>query len=383
MKKKLAVVIIFIIVLVFPMVSWPIVSHFDVTLDENREKADFPTFGDDVFAQFDKYFADRAPYRNMMIKLYNGSALTFRKAYERLLRLFNVAYYTSINDTLIGKDDWLFYTAYNSLDYYAGSNIPTQLQLRAFVDRAEKVGDYFKSQGKEFVIFIAPNKEQIYSEYMPESILVENQFKRMDVIANYFMEHSDVRVIYPKDELIAAKATRNTYLMQDTHWNDFGAYLGAKSVLDALQIPVSPDVTISKTLYTGGDLALIAALDYLTYTAYDVSYRPDVTLDYLVATDDCHEYTIASSNKNGKNLFVLGDSFALGDHNRAGMRDVLAKEFERSVFNHRDNFTKLNYTYAEEFEAADVVVFSAAEKFETSIFNLFGLLQQFIDRYNL
>lgn len=382
MKKKLAVVIIFIIVLVFPMVSWPIVSCFDVTLDENREKADFPTFADDVFSQFDEYFADRAPYRNMMIRLYNNSHLTFRKAYERILRLFNIRYYTAINDTLIGKDDWLFYTAYNSLDYYAGSNLPTQLQLRAFVERAEKVNEYFKSQGKQFVIFIAPNKEQIYSENMPESILVENEIKRVDVIVNYFKEHSDVKVIYPKSELIAAKSERDTYLMQDTHWNDFGAYVGAKSVLDALQIASDPNAKILQKPWTGGDLALLAAINYLTYTAYDVSYREEIKLNYLVATEDCHEYTLESSNTNGKNLLVLGDSFALGDNNRGGMREVLAKEFQHSVFNHRDNFTKTN-TYADEFDAADVVIFSAAEKFETSVFESFGILQQFIKIFGL
>ena len=382
MKKKLAVVIVFIIILVFPMVTWPIASQFDLpTLDENREKAKFPQFGNDVFAQFDKYFADRAPYRDVLIKLYNGSTLTFRKAYERLIRLFNIRYYTSINDTLIGKDNWLFYTAYNSLDYYAGSNIPSQLQLRAFVDRAEKVNDYFKSQGKEFVIFIAPNKEQIYSEYMPERILVETEMKRMDVIVKYFKEHSSVKVIYPKDELIAAKESRDTYLMQDTHWNDFGAYLGAKSIFDALQI-ASGAVEITDTLYSGGDLALLAAMNYLTYTAYDVNYRPDVTLSYLWATADCHEYTIESTNKNGRNLFVLGDSFGLGDNARAGMRGIIAKEFERSVINHRDTFGK-SRNYLEEFAAADTVIFQAAEKFETSIFNAHGLLQQFIDLYNL
>ena len=374
MKKKLTVVIIFLIVLVFPMVSWPIVSIFDATtVEENRAKAPFPEFGDDVFVQFDDYFADRAPYRNMLIKLYNNVARHLGISYEKLLTFFNIPYYTVINNAIIGQENWLFYTGDNSIAYYKGTNLPTDEELQGYVERAEKVNEYFKALGKEFVIFIAPNKEQIYSEYMPRGIRVENEIKRADIIYSYFKEHSDVTVLYPKDELLEAKQTYVTYRKQDTHWNEFGGYIGARCLLNALQIPLG-DVEISETRYLGGDLADMAVIEPLEYTSYDVSYRSEITLEYLEKS--LNEYRLVSSNKNGKSLLLLGDSF------RECMTEVLAKEFENSILNHRSTLTAES-NYAAEFEAATTVIFQAVERYEPDIFSPYGLLQKFINMYGL
>ena len=383
MKKKLAVVIVFIIILVFPMVSWPIVSHFDVRLDENREKAEFPTFGDDVFAQFDDYFADRAPYRDMLIKLYKRVERSLGLLYAKMLP-DTADYFTEINKVLIGQEDWLFYTDDDSLDYYKGTNLPTERELRSYVARAEKVNDYFKAQGKEFAIFIAPNKEHIYSEYIPDGVHVINQMKRLDVIYDYFKEHSDVKVIYPKEELIEAKSIRDTYLMQDTHWNDFGAYIGAKALLESMRYAIG-DVDVSEIQWSGGDLAKMAVINPSKYTAYKVSYRPEVTIKYRVT--DVDRYEIESSNKNGKNLFVLGDSFMIADYSsrgnyRAGMKEMIAKEYENFVVTHWNTFT-VESAYSSEFDVATTVIFQAVERNERSMFEQWGFLQRFIDIYGL
>ena len=386
MKKKLAIVIVFVIVLVFPMVTWPIVSQFDLpTVDENREKAKFPEFGNDVFTQFDKYFADRAPYRDLLIKLYKGVELSLAKVYQKMQP--NDDYsdsYTAIDKVILGQNDWLFYKGDDSLAYYKGTNLPTERELRQYVARAEKVNEYFKAQGKQFVIYIAPNKEQIYSEYVPEGIHVVNEIKRLDLIYNYFKKHSDVTVIYPKEQLLAAKEICPTYMQQDTHWNDFGAYVGSKVFFEALQIDVG-DVQVTDVAWSGGDLSRMAVIDGAPYTVYKVNYRPEVTLDYRLTTAEKYEFE--SSNKNGKNLLVIGDSFVIADYSatgnyREGMKEIIAKEFENTNVYHRDTFTVEN-NYSSQFNAATTVMFEAVERYETSIFESFGVLQRFIDIYGL
>ena len=378
MKKKIAVVIVFIIILVFPLVSWPIASHFDVSLDENREKAEFPKFGNDVFAQFDAYFADRAPYRNMLIKTYKSVELKLQLLYQKM---FPHDYYTTIESVIIGKNDWLFFTDDNSVEYYKGTNLPTEEKLQLYVERAQKVNDYFKSQGKEFVIMIAPNKEQIYSEFMPVGLRVVNEIKRLDVIYNYFQQHSDVKLLYPKDELIAAKENYNTYFQQDTHWNDYGAYVGAKAIFNALNIQTDEfEPVVTEMQWLGGDLARFAALPPASYTGYSVSYRPEIEIEYSLYSK--RKFVIESSNKNGKSLFALGDSFTLAGTTdvRMGMIEILSKEFENTLIVHRDDY---HGNYSKEIAAADTIVLEAVERYDNFIFSDGGLLQKFIDAYGL
>ena len=78
MKKNIAVIIIFIFVLVFPMVAWPALQSFDskVAVNENRQKAPFPKFDNNV-------------------KVYSSLEMAFNNLYSKILELLNVPYYSS------------------------------------------------------------------------------------------------------------------------------------------------------------------------------------------------------------------------------------------------------------------------------------------------
>ena len=112
MKKNIAVIIIFIFVLVFPMVAWPALQSFDskVAVNENRQKAPFPKFDNNVIVNFDKFFTDRLPIRNSLIKVYSSLEMAFNNLYSKILELLNVPYYSSKNYVLFGKEDWLFFS---------------------------------------------------------------------------------------------------------------------------------------------------------------------------------------------------------------------------------------------------------------------------------
>ena len=197
MKKKLAATIIFVVILVFPMVFWPLLNYVDrAEIDENRTLAPYPdTFNNEYFSKFDKYFLDHLPLRNSLIKIYSEAQKTINKAYDKLLLAFNLEHYIEQNNVVFGENNWLFYSNDNSLDYYRGINLPTESEMQSYVDRAKIVSDYFKSQGKDFVIMIMPNKEQIYTEYMPTGIKVHSQTKKLDMVNDYFAEKSDVKFL--------------------------------------------------------------------------------------------------------------------------------------------------------------------------------------------
>ena len=119
MKKKLAATIIFVVILVFPMVFWPLLNYVDrAEIDENRTLAPYPdTFNNEYFSKFDKYFLDHLPLRNSLIKIYSEAQKTINKAYDKLLLAFNLEHYIEQNNVVFGENNWLFYSNDNSLDY--------------------------------------------------------------------------------------------------------------------------------------------------------------------------------------------------------------------------------------------------------------------------
>ena len=372
MKKKLISIIIFLFVLVFPVVAWPLLVHLDNTnINENRKPAPFPEFSNEFVSDFDKFLTDHAPLRNSLIKMYSGFESWTNKIYEDMLNAIGIPYYSSKNNALFGKEDWLFYLGDKSLDYYQGKNIPSEQELAIFVEKAEKINNYFISKGKQFKIFIAPNKEQVYSEFLPNGIYVFNQQKRIDVIVDYFKAHSNVEIIYPKQELLDAKEMGQIYYKYDTHWNSAGGYFGTLPLLQALNIEIG-EVKLEESSRMGGDLLNMIAVEPKEDVEFKVDYRPEISFQINFENDT---YRCTSDNPNGKNLFLIGDSF------REKMINTLGKEFTNSAFGTRLSYTNTNF-YEEEFEQADTVVFQCVERYEQHMFTS-ELFDKFITQYSL
>lgn len=377
MKKKIAVIVIFIVVLVFPMVSWPMLFPFDKTeINENRSPAPFPQFNNEFFINFDKFFTDHLPFRNDYIKFYSSIQNAFDTLYGNILNAMGIPYYICRNEAIFGREDWLFFEGESgkSLSYYQGTNLPTEEELSLMVENAEKVNNYFISQGKEFVIYIAPNKEQVYYDYMPKGIKVKSDTKRVDMIVDYFQKHSTVKLLYPKQELIQAKNERQIYFKYDTHWNEAGGYYGSLPLFKALGITPG-SVSFTEKEKIGGDLADMIAATNKKDTTFNVTYRPEIELygPKIELTNDIIKGKISctSTNTNGKNLFVLGDSF------RVSMIEILGKEFETSDF-----YSCIWYGESQEKMAnADTIVFETVERGEVGFFT--DIIAQFVKDYNL
>ncbi len=355
-KKKIAV-IVFIIILVLPIITWPFLVGVDKTeLEENREPASFPQFSDNFFVGLNDYLTDRVPFRNLVISNYSEFELYLQKHYEVILNWFGEDFYMIKNDVLFGKKDWLFFAGDEALPQYKGLNQFSDEVLTEYVHKAEKVKDYFASQNKQFCIFIAPNKEQIYSEYMP-GILVDNQIKQMDRLAQFFSENSTVPVIYPKDELLTYKQNNSQteiYYRQDSHWNDVGAYIGCKALFSSLNKEIG-DLIFTEYMTTGGDLSNLIARSGTSYPAYHLDYQ--------------------SKQVNSGSLLLVGDSF------RSAMGSVLNQEFASAKLYHRSDYYQTGL--ADDFETADIIVLEAVERYEAQIFAPGGMLDSLIRQFDL
>lgn len=374
MKKKISVIVLFIFILVFPMISWPIFAKIDNTkLEENREPTPFPKINNDFFLNFDDFFMDRIPIRNSVIKFTTNTDLKLDMFYEKILNLFDVEYYITKNNVIYGQKDWLFYTGDNSIGYYRGNNLLSEDELKKYVMRAEKVKNYFESKGKKFVIFIAPNKEQIYHEYMPKGIKVVNEIKRMDVVKTYFEQNSKVNLIYPKQVLLDAKTNDNRlYYKWDTHWNQLGAYYGVCELLKSIGEEVTPTEFTSQVVVGNKDLQNMLAIDFGEHLEYFCDYRKDINYEIF---GDYYYSTTKSNNPNNKKLLFICDSF------KTLMLNYLPKDFTYTTFAHR-SIVRNSFDLTE-INNSDIIAIEAVERFDYEVFNDNGILQFLIDYYKL
>ena len=147
----------------FPILYMLIGAKVDTVNFENRNLAEKPVFSletiDDYPLEYEAYYNDNFPFRSKLI------TLNSRISYQ-LLGEGSAA-------TIVGKEGWLFYNAENigngiSIGQFKGIEKFTDEELAQAAASLEATKAWCDEHGCEFVIFIAPNKERVYSEYMPD-----------------------------------------------------------------------------------------------------------------------------------------------------------------------------------------------------------------------
>ena len=223
---------------------------------------------------------------------------------------------------ILGTNGWLFYKSVNDGDCvadYEGTNLFTEDELTDITARAISVQNIFAEKGMDFIIFIPPNKGQVYPEYVPDTY-VQAKESRADILADTLNE-AGVTVVSPKENLIGAKENGyQLYYSYDTHWNLLGGYIGTQAILNEIGIEPCPSVTISETMLRDGyhygadeDLARMAGLRFLFND--DTEYLIDETplTDWAAYADDQNNgrpsYYENDSALCDKTVVLIGDSF--------------------------------------------------------------------------
>lgn len=191
--------------------------------------------------------------------------------------LFNT---TFNEDVIIGEDGWFFYNDHiasntRMIDDYRGTAPPlTEEQLHNFRVSLEARRDTLAVEGIAYYFVIAPNKQTIYGQYVPDEYTIINDSSYHDQIMDYFAEHSDIEIIDLRPALIAASATEQVYFRHDTHWNSRGAWAAYQEIIqhvrdDFAQVPVldADTIRVSPLNRTNYDLTRVTRLsNYVTET---------------------------------------------------------------------------------------------------------------------
>lgn len=270
------------------------------------------------------------------------------------------------NDSVIeGSDKWLFFMLENSLEDYQGSNVFSEAQLTGYVADMQALQQSCDAAGKSLHFLIPPNKEQVYSEKMPD-IIIYDSYKREQRLVDYIHANTNLKVAYPLQELLAAKENYQVYFRTDTHWNYAGAFVGVQSLYALMGMPVTSLSSVSTERFSMsaqeiGDLiglGNLSAADYGGDVNYSIGYKADVQAG-VVAGGDPGQVFYSASSPSGKpcNLVVVGDSFRI----YAGL--FLQKDFSSCTLIKYKYPGDLNNTNAiNAIRAADCIVVLLTER---------------------
>ena len=286
------IISVFVIFLILPSIIYSLFgNYFDKTNYENRLKAEKPILSInnlyEYTSKYEEYFNDYVAFRNELVKLKN---------YIDIFIFKNI-----ISDTvLLGKNKSLFYRAVNTIEKFIGIKkyYFSDIQLEIMKNNLVNFRDELKKRDIDFVLMICPDKSFIYTEYMPSYIKRRIEDSPTDILVEYLKNNTDIKIIYPKNELLKYKEKYELYSKYDHHWNYIGGYIGYTKILEAL--------SINYHSIDSSDIEFINVRSYSWYNSLagilglkNIDYYNDFT-DLAVK----YEY-----NKIYTNIFVKGDSF--------------------------------------------------------------------------
>lgn len=235
-----------------------------------------------------------------------------------------------------GEDNWLFYKATDDGDPiadYSGTNCFSEQSMTTITDAMLKSQKVLQEKGIEFCVLVPPNKENVYSCFMPENYEKAEVTRTDRLIAA--LQDAGVHAVHPKEELIKHSKNYNTYYKYDTHWNELGAYIATRQVMDLWGISVDEAtkdnvISVSKTYQ---DLAKMVGIQDI--------FNDDKGMTVAGLYDGIDWEAFASEQLAGashlhnpearfdKTLLLVGDSF------RDAMVPTVCMYFEDVYVTHR------------------------------------------------
>jgi hypothetical protein len=169
---------------------------------------------------FEHYFRDHFGMRAQLIQFRNW----FR---------YCVLDVSPIRTVIAGKEGWLFSDDQDSMADFLGRRPFTESELERWCQVLMRRRDALERRGIRYLFVIAPNKQSIYPEYLPDA-LNRPGHTRVDQLLAYLGEHSDLKVLDLRPILLDAKTEGTLYYHRDSHWTDQGAQIGCTAIVQRL-----------------------------------------------------------------------------------------------------------------------------------------------------
>jgi hypothetical protein len=330
--------------------------------EENRQLAAFPEVEKlsdlETFpAGFSDYFSDHLFFKEQLVGLKTAAEL----------RLFGEL---ESEKVIAGtKKPWLFNRSEDGqpLQTYKRTNSFREEELQEIAENLEALRMDLEDAGMDFVLMISPDKEQIYgADYMPSYVRVTDNPQRTEQLIAYLAENApDIRVVYPKEALLAEREnyTVPLYYESDTHWNQVGAGVACSELLQTVAEIKQLDYEASKIRWDGqehkrGDLQKMVKLGE-NYDSTEYLAVMQGTSEAQEVTTDPNDEVIREKNHSTAQdalplkLYLTGDSF------RWNLSPFLKEQVQDSVITSRYYFDTEDLV----MEEPEVFVYMIAERY--------------------
>ncbi len=285
-------------------------------LSENRVLSPFPEIAPSLGAirsfpdGFTAFFMDHLPFKTPLVRL------------SGMLDYY--VFKSSASDSVIvGREGFLFYRGSqvndeHPVEDYQGTNLFEANELSQLAASLTQVKESLKARGTEFVLFLVPNKERAYYEYMPEGFGAPAASCRLEQLTAYLRDNTDLTVVTPLEAIRDYHQNNpedTLYYRYDTHWNRLGAYVATASLASVLDITMPGLNTLERQSLDSlsGDLASQIGLGGILKDEplyMPVGFSPAVTEFAPLEGADGFYGGAWGAGVQMKNLLLVGDSFS-------------------------------------------------------------------------
>lgn len=307
------------------------------TLAEKPALVDENGFNRDFLSDAGDYFSDHFAFRQELV----AADAKLRSA------LFGVS---AVDSVIQGKNGWLYYEA--TLDDYQHKNGVSDRMLFNMAHNTALMQEYAQLLGKTFVFTIAPNKNSLYGENMPEryhyTVAEESDAARLvPWLEKEGVHYVDLFRLFEEQEGVL-------YYARDSHWNQEGAVLVYNALLDACGIEHETWENVEKQVRCDyyGDLNLML-YPVGAVPEEDVHFEKEFTYAYSEEGATVEDTFIQTVNPQGSgNLLMYRDSFG------NSLLPYMAQHFANAVFSKVVPYPMTDLVTA----APDVVIVEKVER---------------------
>ncbi|MEK5490585.1 hypothetical protein MKZ24_07615 [Paenibacillus sp. FSL R7-0297] len=335
---NITIAVIFVAAIAVPLIAVNKTSG-KISVAENRALAGYPDFktaagtlNTHFIKDFENWFSDNMGLRDKLVM--TNTKLQYN-IFGKLTR----------SDTIMGNDNWLYLMTPEMLKAYQNLDVPSDNKFQDELARFSKLNNYFKNINIPMVTMVNPDKETVYPEFMPKSILKANPNSRTDLLVSYLSKNGSMDIFSTKDSLLKAKDDAVLYSQNYdlSHWNNYGAFVAyqelmkkMKTYLPDIQMLNLEDFNISPyDRFSGlyGVLPFVETDYNFTLKTPYASVMDRSLLDKLNISNSHLAFRyINEKNENLPKLLIMGDSYIY-----LFMLPNIAESFSEVTFLHWSN----------------------------------------------
>jgi hypothetical protein len=144
-----------------------------------------------------------------------------------------------------GLDGFLFLGAYGGADvmrqFTDADAVPPSVHA-SWAEALPEWCEYFERRGITFLTLVVPDAYLVYADKLPPGMTPSPvpPYRRIEGLLD---DRTKAHCVYVLDDLVSGRIEHDTYQTTDSHWSDFGAYLGYRRTMLTLAT-MRPDIEI-------------------------------------------------------------------------------------------------------------------------------------------